>query len=268
MAATDYASLAAGVLTIRGGGATSVDVITLAKTSTDLSLTIDVSSDFLGGGNLAPFTLTFPSASITSINLQSGGAADTININGLFANMPLSLDSGDAADTINIGNGNLDTVASNITLIDAIVGDNVNVNDTAATLARNVTLTSTTLTGIGASTLAYNPNALATLNVNGGAKGNTYTVLGAGTLTSDLITTLNCGNGVDNIFVKATSSRLNVYGNNGLDNVRIGDNGSLAAILGVMYVNNVNNRSALFIDDFANTTTKNWLFNPSAMSNL
>src|SRR5207237_519472 len=150
--------------------------------------------DFLGGGDLPPFTLTFPAASVTSINLQSGGAADTININGLFANMPLSLDSGDAADTINIGNGNLDGIASNITFIDTIAGDNVNIN--------------------------------------------------------------------------ANSGRLNVYGNNGLDNVRIGNAGSLAAINGVIYVNNVNNRSALIIDDFATSTSKNWLFNPSAVTNL
>ena len=268
MAATDYASLAAGVLSIRGGDATSADVITVAKTNTDLSLTIDVSSDFLGGGDLAPFTLTFPSASITSINLQSGGGIDTININGLFANMPLTLDSGDAADTINIGNGNLDNVESNIALADTIVGDNVNINDTAATVARTVTLTSTTLSGVGPGVITYNPEDLATLNVNGGAKGNLYTVNGAGSATSALITTLNCGNGVDNVFVNATSGRLNVYGGNGLDNVRIGNAGSLAAITGVMYINNVGNRSAIFIDDYINTAAKNWLFNPSASTNL
>src|SRR5436853_5173006 len=80
LAATDYAFLTGAAFTIRGGDATSADVITLAKTNTDLSLTIDVSSDFLGGGDLAPFTVTFPSASITSINVQSGGGIDTLNI--------------------------------------------------------------------------------------------------------------------------------------------------------------------------------------------
>ncbi|HEV8291248.1 MAG TPA: hypothetical protein VGP94_04975, partial [Tepidisphaeraceae bacterium] len=268
LAATDYAFLTGTVLTIRGGDATSADVITLAKSGTNLSVTIDVSSDFLGGGNLAPFALTFPAATVTSINLQSGGAADTININGLFASMPLSVDSGDAADTINIGGTNLDNITSNITLADTIAGDNVTIDDTAATLARNVTLTSTTLSGLGASTITYDPADLATLIVNGGARGNTYTVNGAGTATSALITTLNCGNGVDNVFVNATSGRLNVYGNNGLDNVRIGNAGSLAAINGAIYVNNVNNRSAIFVDDYANTTSKSWLFNASAITNL
>jgi hypothetical protein len=268
LAATDYAFLTGAALTIRGGDASSADVITLAKSGADLSLTIDVSSDFLGAGDLLPFTLTFPSAAITSINLQSGGAIDTININGLFPSMPLTIDSGDAADTINIGANNLDNISSNITLIDSIAGDNVNINDSAATIARNVTLTPTTLTGLGASIITYNPDDLATLNVNGGAKGNTYTVNGAGATTSALITTLNCGNGADNVFVNATSGRLNVYGMNGLDNVRIGNAGSLAAVVGVIFVNNVNNRSALFIDDYATTTSKSWLLNPSNVTFL
>jgi hypothetical protein len=268
LAATDYAFLTGTALNTRGGDATSADVITLAKSGTNLSVTIDVSSDFLGGGNLAPFTLTFPAASVTSINLQSGGAADTINVNGLFASMPLTLDSGDAADTINIGATNLDNIASNITLADTIAGDNVTIDDTLATLARNVTLTSTTLSGLGTGIITYNPDDLATLIVNGGGKGNTYTVQGAGTTTSPLITTLNTGNGVDNVFVNATSGRLNIYGNNGLDNVRIGNAGSLANIKGVIYVNNVGNRSAIFIDDYATTTSKNWLFNASAVTNL
>src|SRR6266487_3072183 len=84
LAATDYAFLTGTALTIRGGDAASADVITLAKSGTDLSVTIDVSSDFLGAGDLPAFTLTFPSAAITSINLQSGGAVDILNINGLF----------------------------------------------------------------------------------------------------------------------------------------------------------------------------------------
>src|SRR3989440_2872280 len=268
LAATDYAFLTGTALSIRGGDATSADVITLAKSGTDLSVTIDVSSDFLGGGDLAPITLTFPSAAVTSINLQSGAAVDTLNINGLFASMPLTLDSGDGADTINIGGNNLDNIPSNIPLADAIAGDNVNVNDSAATLARNVTLTSPALSGLGPSTITNNPAALATLNVSGGAKGNTYTVLGAGAAASPLITTLNTGNGVDNVFVQANAGRLNIYGMNGLDNVRLGNAGSVAALTGAIYVNNVNNRTALFIDDFANIKSKTWLFNPSAVTDL
>jgi len=268
MAATDYAFLTGTALTIRGGDATSADVITLAKSGTNLSVTIDVSSDFLGGGNLAPFTLTFPAAAVTAINLQSGAAIDTININGLFASMPLTLDSGDGADTINIGGTNLDNISSNITLADTIAGDNVNIDDTAGTVARSVTLSSTSVAGLGTSVITDNPTDLATLNINGSVRGNVFTVLGAGAATSPLITTLNTGNGVDNVFVNATSGRLNVYGMNGLDNVRIGNAGSLAAINGVIYVNNVNNRSALFIDDYATTTSKNWLFNPSAITSL
>jgi len=268
LAATDYAFLTGTTLSIRGGDATSADVITLAKSGTDLSVTIDVSSDFLGGGDLPPFNLTFPAASITAITLQSGGGLDTININGLFASMPLTLDSGDGADTINIGGANLDNIASNITLADTILGDNVNIDDTAATVARTVTLTSTNITGLGPSVITYNPLDLNTLNVTGGSKGNTYTVLGAGDASSPLITTLNTGNGVDNVFVQANAGRLNIYGMNGLDNVRLGNAGSLAALVGAIYVNNVGNRSALFIDDYANTTSRNWLFNPSAITNL
>src|SRR5947207_849044 len=115
---------------------------------------------------------------------------------------------------------------------DAIAGDAVTIGASAATVARNATLNSTTLSGVGAAVITYNPAALATLAVNGDAKGNTYNVLNAGAAGSNLITTLNCGNGADNVFVKATSSRLNVYGMNGLDNVRIGDAGSLAGING------------------------------------
>ena len=268
LAGTDYAVLTGTSLAIRGGDATSADVITLAKSGTDLSVTIDVSSDFLGGGDLAPFTLTFPAAAVTGITLQSGGAADTINVNGLFASMPLTLDSGDGADTINIGGTNLDNISSNITLADTILGDNVNIDDTAATVARNVTVTSTSISGLGASVITYNPLDLNTLNVTGGAKGNTYTVLGAGDATSPLITTLNTGNGVDNVFVQANAGRLNVYGMNGMDNVRLGNAGSLAAIVGAIYLNNVGNRTALFLDDFANITSKTWLLNASAVTNL
>src|SRR2546421_12641390 len=115
LAATDYAFLTGTALTIRGGDATSADVITLAKSGTDLSVTIDVSSDFLGAGDLAPFTLTFPSAAITAINVQSGAAVDTLNINDLFASMPLSLDPGYDAATINIGGDNLHNISSSIT---------------------------------------------------------------------------------------------------------------------------------------------------------
>src|SRR2546421_8491382 len=215
LAATDYAFLTGTQLTIRGGDATSADVITLAKSGTNLSVTIDVSSDFLGGGDLAPFTSTFAATSVTSIVVQSGGAADTININGLFASMPASIDSGDAADVINIGGGNMDNVASNITLADAIAGDAVTIDDTAGTVARNVSVTSTTLTGLGSAVFTYNPAALATLTVNGGAKGNIFDVTNAGATGSALITTLNTGNGVDNVFVHATLGRLNVYGGNG-----------------------------------------------------
>src|SRR5204863_652442 len=98
--------------------------------------------------------------------------------------------------------------------------------------------------------------------------GKPYTVLGAGAATSPLITTLDTGNGVDNVFVQANAGRLNVYGMNGLDNVRLGNAGLVAALAGPIYVNNVNNRTALFIDDFANTTSKNWGINASAIADL
>jgi hypothetical protein len=268
LAAADYAFLTGTQLSIRGGDATSADVITFAKSGTDIAVTIDVASDFLGGGDLIPFTMNFPSAAVTAISIASGSAADTINVTGLFASMPLTVDSGDGADIVNIGGTNLDNIASNITLADTIAGDAVTINDTAAPSARNIILTSTTFSCLGASVITYDPARLATLYINGGTKGNTYTVLNAGATGSPLITTLNTGNGVDNVFVRATSGRLNVYGMNGLDNVHIGDAGSVAAIAGAIYVNNVNNRSALFIDDFANTASKNWLFNPSAITNL
>jgi hypothetical protein len=268
LAATDYAFLTGTQLSVRGGDATSADVITLAKSGSNITVTIDVSSDFLGGGDLVPFTVNFPAAAVTAINVASGAAIDTINITGLFASMPLTIDSGDGADIINIGGTNLDNIASNITLADTIAGDAVTIDDTAASVARSVTLSSTTLFGLGTSVITYNPADLAALNVNGGARGNTYTVLNAGATTSPLITTLNTGNGVDNVFVRATSGRLNVYGMNGLDNVHIGDAGSVAAIAGAVYVNNVNNRSAIFIDDFADAASSNWMFNASAITNL
>jgi hypothetical protein len=269
MALTDYIFLTGTALTVRGGSATSLDAITLTRSgSTTLSVSVDVSNDFLGGGDLPAFTTTFPASAITSIRIEAGAAVDTINVNGITSGAPLTIASGDGNDVINIGGGNFDNVSSNVTILDGAGGDTLTLNDLTATTFRNATLTSTSISGMGAGVITYVPADFTQLTINGSTRGNTFNVNGAGATGSSLITTLNTGTGVDNVFLKANVGRVNINGMNGLDNVRIGNAGSVAGIVGQVFINNVGSRSAIFVDDFASTAAKNWSVHGSAITTL
>jgi hypothetical protein len=143
----------------------------------------------------------------------------------------------------------------------------LSINDAADPAARNaVVLTPTSLTGLTPFPINWVERDLNNLGLTAGAFGNTFTVTGT---PFGAITRLFTGTGSDSVSVSATANRLEIHGQNGRDQVNLGNaNSGVQAIRGPVLVDNDKNYTALTIDDSADTTARNATLGPTMLTGL
>jgi hypothetical protein len=198
-------------------------------TVTDTSALLDTSI-FTGPGN-----------STTTVNATTGGQLGVIGQGGHDSVTLVGQVGGDLPKKDSLQNFKQNVSVFNLGGATDLVAD-----DSADATARTVTLTPRSITGLAPGTIFYGPG-VASLTVDGGYGGNTITVLDTAAATS---TTVNSGNGVDFVYVNATTGALSVNtqrsstgpGFGGFEGVWIGlnPNGStLDNIQGAVNVNTV-----------------------------
>jgi Ca2+-binding RTX toxin-like protein len=249
-----------GPVTITGGDNTDTIYLDDRADSGDnlMTLTTAVISGLgTGGINYLGFE---------GITAELGSGADTVNVRTL--NIPFTLNTGGGADTVHVGsnaglgdtNGTLATIAGALTFNGGTGGGTVIFDDTGDGTTNTGTLTGTTLTGLGlGGGLTY--ASLSNLVINLGGGGNTFTIAGTHTGTTNLST----GGGNDFVAINMVSGATNVVTGGGSDIIRVGTlaptmtGGNLNAIAGLLTVNGGTGVNQLLVDDtgdtFANSGT-------------
>jgi hypothetical protein len=163
------------------------------------------------------FDIQFPSGLVFH---STSGA--TINVLGNPLNSPTTVKSG-GSNTVSIGGGSLGSLLSSVNLNSD--PDTLIVDDSATTTPQSYTVTASSVLRTGAAPIYY--TGLASLTVDGGSGGNSITVKNTAAGTNTLV---NSGNGVDVVWVEATTGRLTVNTQqssltptfNGIESVNVG----------------------------------------------
>ena len=252
-------------------------------------------------GNLAvtgSATTTFNPADLSSLTLNGGSGGNTVLVDNTSAFYPTSVNAGTGDDSVQVfasgdntlnirGQERIDTVTlgSSTTAplgMQALSGT-INVNNTRGltnlvlddsedTTGQTVLLfndgTNGQITGLATATINYVDDDANSLTVYGGSGGNTFTV--NGTLSNHAVvptqTNLYTGNGNDTTHVEATyaDGPLTIFGQSGQDTVSIGFVGSVAGILGRVFVGNTLGLTNLTVDSSADLVSHDFTLSSTA----
>jgi hypothetical protein len=229
---------------------------------------------YLDRGNWVVVGLYF----CTSLRIDSGAGDDTVNVDGALAQCSLITINGDGGhDVVNLNSFAPGTV--NVLNPPGYTDLNVTDPDGAVSATATVGLSSLTLAHPAHNftyVVNYTPADLSRLDLDLGDRGNTVTVNDTpfNGRFDGLVTTVRGGSGVDTMNVLRTTAgplgtaRLVLDGNGGLDNVNIGNAGSLAGILAPIDVSNppAGGYTALTIDTRAFTGTYTATVSDTAIS--
>ncbi|MGA2497783.1 MAG: FG-GAP-like repeat-containing protein, partial [Tepidisphaeraceae bacterium] len=228
-------------------------------------------------------TTNYVPADISSLTINGGSGGNTFVVNNTTAFAPTTLNAGTGADSVNVlgtGNNTLNihgqagqdtvTLGGNSAPPLGMQGLNGTINvdntlgftslvldDALDTAGRTALLfndgTNGQITGLAPATVNYTNTALSGLTVHGGGGGNTFTVNGtlANAFVPSTLTTLNKGSGASNtvnILATNANSVLDLTGTGTPDTVNIGNNGSMAGILGQVAINEAPGSTNLTFD--------------------
>jgi hypothetical protein len=176
---------------------------------------------------LAPAAISYRYVETSSVNITTGSGGDTINVQGTGVTTNLSCR---ADGTVNVGNGgSVQGILGALNVDDPSHSTTLNVDDSADTAARTVTLGTFTpsgdtpwgsITGLAPAAINYEQGDFTSpVTIEGGHGCNTFNVI---SLPSEIIA-LNTGGGNDKVNVQTTSGILVVNGQGG-NNTLVGPN--------------------------------------------
>lgn len=240
-----------GVVTVRGG-ISSNDIVTISSTGSTLTLSVDIGNDvpgtgaLAGAGNLPAFVTTYDLADVSSVVIQAGDGADTINVNSLPTSAPLTIqaDLGNDAinlnfvpagatvnvlagygdDTISLGGGNLlANLLGNVTIEAEAGADTLVFDDAASSGNIDYSIDSSSFTMTGGAPIGFSGAEGITLKANG--FNNIITVSGSGVGRP---VTINAGGGDDTILLGGgrlsnLPATVTIDGQSGTDSVLLDD---------------------------------------------
>jgi hypothetical protein len=186
---------------------------------------------------LAPATINYEYADTSSVHFWTGTAADTVNIQG--TGVTTGVYSGGGADTVNVGNaGSVQGILGDLLIETLADHTTLNVDDSADTTARTVTLSSFTpqhdtawgkIAGLAPATINYEYFNISSVHI---------------------IT----GSAADTVNVQATGVTTYLDSGGGADTVNVGNAGSVQGILGTLNIENSPSFTTLNVDDSADAT--------------
>jgi hypothetical protein len=204
----------------------------------DDTITIDTS----GGGvrvALNGEVAQFDPGRITSIAVNSGSGTDSINVLRTLSGVPVTVNSTGAA-TVNIGvSGSVQEILGPLAITNPPFFTTVNVDDSADTTARTVSLDTVTIgglsfgrvTGLAPAPIRYKYADTSSVTLQTGIAGATVNVL-------------------------ATGKPVNLIGYSLNTTVNVGDAGSVQQILGPLTITNPPSFTTVNVDDSADTTAR------------
>ncbi len=213
--------------------------------------TVSISGDQYGQvTGLAPAAILYRYIDTASVTLQTGTGGGTVNVQA--TDKPLTL-VGHAATTVNVGSaGSVQGILGQLTVQDPPAYATINVNDSADTIARSVTLDSATvapyqygrITGLAPAAILYKVGDTNAVTVTGGSGGNTFTVAFTTGLSA---TTLNPGAGNDTVNVQQTDALVVNTGAN--DSVHLANAAETLDGIGTVSINDITGTSSVTLDD-------------------
>src|SRR5262249_10657414 len=144
----------------------------------------------------------------TNVNLLTGDGTDVVNVKRTSSNF--SVNGLNGLDTVNVGvAGSVQNINDILRIENSYGYTALNVDDSADTVARNVSMTQFGdigfITGLAppSATILYQGSQLRSLVVSGGSGGNTFTIPGTNLtkFPGGGLTTVHTGNGVDLVTV-------------------------------------------------------------------
>ena len=261
----DSADATGRVVTVSSTQITGLAPATIGYTTIDISaLTID------GGLGADTFTITGTVGSSTGTWINTGAGDDTVNVQGVTSGRPLHIDTQvGLLDATTIGNaGSLAGILGNVFVQDSGGVSTLVVNDSADVTGRTVAIGNSTITGASTGTINYG-TGITTLTFDGGTGADTINI-NVPAPEADLVTlNVNAGSGNDAVNVLATASAVttNIDTQTGTpDTTTIGNAGSLAGILGNVFVHDSGTVGTLVVDDSADATGQTVTINSSTIT--
>jgi Ca2+-binding RTX toxin-like protein len=225
-----------GTLTIENPPAHDTIIIDDSADTTPRTTTLDTftppgDTGFGSVTGLAPGTINYEYADTSSVTIATGNVAGNV-VNVLATGATTNL-FGNAATTVNVGNnGSVQGIFGAVHVINPPSFTALNVDDSADTIGRPVTITNASITGLAPGVISYAQSDLFPLNIQAGSGGSTFTVQS---------TPNNPGH---NPVPTTLSSR-------GADTVTVGNAGSAQGILGSLTIQNPLAQDTIIIDDSA-----------------
>ncbi|NDV63154.1 LEPR-XLL domain-containing protein [Puniceicoccales bacterium CK1056] len=207
----------------------------------------------------------------TETTIWTYGGSDTINVRTI--NAETTVNAGNDNDTINVGSlapatgGNVNGIDAGLIVNGDGGSDTLNVDDTGDTTANTGVLTGTQITGLGmGGSIAY--DSIATLNINLGSGGDTFTVES----THASATNLNSNSGNDIINVRTISGTTTVDSGNGSDTINVGNEAGtvndISAALIIEGNNPASGSDTLTIDDTGDTVGNTGILTSTTVTGL
>jgi hypothetical protein len=228
--AQDFVVSNTGVLTVNGD----------QLFNPDDTIVIDLSS---AGGIQATLNgdvAQFEPGAITGINVASGEGFDTINVLRTTSSAPLTIASSGTA-TVNLGNaGSVQGIQGSVSVENPPSFTTLNVDDSADSAARMVTLDTFTppgdttfgrITGLAPATISYECADISSLSLSTGSGGAT-------------------------VNVHSTCAPITLFGNSLNTTVNVGNAGSVQGIVGDLTVENPPSFTTLNVDDSLDATAR------------
>jgi hypothetical protein len=133
------------------------------------TVTLNVAGSFGFVNGLAPeVEIQYALSDVNALNVTAGRAAATINVQSTAAGIPVTLNSGGGNDTVNVGNSTngVQSIPGPLSVHNGPAFSTLNVDDSADTTARTVTMsvagTTGTISGVAPTAITY-----ATTDVSG-----------------------------------------------------------------------------------------------------
>lgn len=236
----------ATTITVRGG--TGADVIRVndaddTNNNTYVLDSVNASDQSLARTNGSDVTVEY--SGVETVSLAGGKGNDTVNVVALHAGTTAAVGGGDGDDTVEVATGNslgtiLGTLAVNGGAQDTAAGDQLIVQDDAATGPFTYVVDAAGVKRGAAVPIAYS-------NLEG--------------------VTLNASDGADTINIPATlaATPVTVNGGDGLDQFTVG-NGTLDDVLGVVSLAGGNGNDGLTVKDEADQDAHTYTVNTTQVS--
>ena len=220
----------------------SYNTINVNDSADPTARTVTLSTYSSGGYNwgsitgLAPAAINYKYFDTSSVNITTGSAADTVNV--LATGVTTNISDG-GYDVVNVGDGgSVQGILGTLNLQDPPSYNTINVNDSADTTARTVTLGTYSsggynwgsITGLAPAAINYKYFDTSSVNITTGSAADTVNVLATGVTT-------NISDG-------------------GYDVVNVGDGGSVQGILGTLNLQDPPSYNTINVNDSADTTAR------------